>query len=309
MLTGSGSFEVKENLGKYLVGRAVYFELLPLSFSEFLLWKNRELFELHKEYEKSLWDFAHGKTSTFKPCIFEKEFFSLLEEFLLFGGYPAIVKEKDFEVKKILLQNLLQTYLEKDVFFFLNIRQLEKFKALLKALAFSAGNVLELSSIAKELRLDYRTAENYLSILSGTYVIELVSSFHKNVRTELKKSKKLYFLDTGLRNALLNNFQEFELRADRGELLENFVCAELRKRGIIPHFWRTAGKAEVDFLISVEDKLVPIEVKFTPRLKRGFYSFIRAYHPERALILSWVSEVKLEKKNSTLLGFLPCFFI
>jgi len=121
--------------------------------------------------------------------------------------------------------------------FFLNVRQFEKFKIFLKALAFNIGSILEVSFIAKELRLEYRTAEKYLSILVNTSVIDLIfSAFYKNVATELKKSKKLYFLDTGLRNTLLRNFQEFELRADRGVLLENFVYAELRKKGIIPNF-------------------------------------------------------------------------
>ncbi len=309
VLTGSGSFEVKENIGKYLVGRAVYFELFPLSFSEFLLWKNPELFNLYEEYQKSLWNFIYERTSVLKSCIFEKEFFKLFDEFLLFGGYPAIVKEEDFEIKKILLQNLVQTYLVKDVFFFLNVRQLEKFKTLLKTLAFNIGGILELSSLAKELKLDYRTAENYLSILVNTYVIELISPFYKSMVTELKKSKKLYFLDTGLRNAILGNFQEFEFRTDKGALLENFVCAELKKKGILPKFWRTSGKAEIDFIIDLDKKIIPVEVKMSPRLGRSFYSFLNTYRPERALILSYSPEVKIEKKKKTLLGIAPCFFI
>jgi predicted AAA+ superfamily ATPase len=92
-------------------------------------------------------------------------------------------------------------------------------------------------------------------------------------------------------------------------LLENFVYAELRKKGIIPNFWRTAEKAEIDFVISINRRIFPIEVKFSPKIRKVFYSFIRSYNPEKALILSYTTEVKTEKKNTILFGITPCFFI
>ncbi|MEM3986901.1 MAG: DUF4143 domain-containing protein [Candidatus Methanomethylicia archaeon] len=112
---------------------------------------------------------------------------------MLYGGFPAIVKEHDEKVKVQLLKNLLQTYIEKDIFFFLNVRELEKFRRFLKSLSFLVGSRLELSSLAKELKMDYRTAANYLDLLIQTYMVESVSSYHKNLVTELKKAKKYTF--------------------------------------------------------------------------------------------------------------------
>lgn len=310
IVTGSGSFEVKENLGKYLVGRAVYFELLPLTFEEFLLWKRENLYSLYKEYNSLFWKFLKDEEVSLKSPIFEKEFIELLEEFIIFGGFPAIVKEKDIQIKVELLKNLIQTYLEKDVFFFLNVRQLHKFKNFLKSLALNIGNIIEISSFSREFKMDFRTVEEYLNILIYTYIIELLLPFYKSLITELKKSKKLYFIDTGLRNALINNFLPFSERPDKGFLLENFVLSELRKNELETKYWRTAGKAEIDFIVFIKNKIIPLEVKITPKIEKSLYSFIRTYKPERAVIMNLnFSEVSVKKINSTELAFIPCFYL
>ena len=310
IVTGSGSFEVKENLGKYLVGRAVYFELLPLTFEEFLLWKRENLYSLYKEYNSLFWKFLKDEEVLLRSPIFEKEFIELLEEFIIFGGFPAIVKEKDIQIKVELLKNLIQTYLEKDVFFFLNVRQLHKFKNFLKSLALNIGDIIEISSFSREFKMDFRTVEEYLNILIYTYIIELLLPFHKSLITELKKSKKLYFIDTGLRNALINNFVSFSERSDRGFLLENFVLSELRKNELETKYWRTAGKAEIDFIVFLENKTIPLEVKITPKIEKSLYSFIRTYKPERAVIMNLnFSDVFIKKINSTELAFIPCFYL
>ena len=310
VVTGSGSFEVKENLGKYLVGRAVYFELLPLTFEEFLLWKREDLQSLYKEYNSLFWKFLKGEEVSLKSPIFEKEFTEFLEEFIIFGGFPAIVKENDVQIKIELLKNLIQTYLEKDIFFFLNVRQLNKFKNFLKSLALNIGNIIEISSFSREFKMDFKTVEEYLNILIYTYIIEPLLPFHKSLITELKKSKKLYFIDTGLRNALINNFLPFSERPDRGFLLENFVLSELRKNGLETKYWRTAGKAEIDFIIFIKNKIIPLEVKITPKIEKSLYSFIRTYKPERAVIMNLnFSDVFIKKINFTELAFIPCFYL
>lgn len=309
-VSGSGSFEVKESLGKYLVGRAIYFELLPLSFEEFLLWKDRGLYEVFTEQSKEFYRFLSTGRSIQREGLFEREFLRYWEEFLLYGGYPAVAKEQDEEVKVQLLKNLLQTYLEKDVFFFLGVRELEKFRSLLKSISFLAGSLLELSSLAKELRMDYRTALNYLDLLIQTYIVESVSSYHRNLVTELKKAKKVYFLDTGLRNAILNNFSSFDTRADKGVLLENFVFSELRKSGLEVKFWRTSAKAEVDFIVFYKENLLPLEVKLTPEITRSFISFLKSYSPERAIIISLnLKGISSKKLNHTEIIFYPCFYL
>ena len=241
---------------------------------------------------------------------FREEFLNLWQEFIIYGGFPAIVKEEDNESKIFLLKNLLQTYLEKDIFFFLGVRDLEKFRNFLKALSYMSGSLLEVNSLIKEIKLDYKTAVNYLNLLVHTYIIDLLSPYHKNLITELKKIKKIYFLDTGLRNAILNNFSFFNSRTDRGELLETFVFSELKKLGLEIKFWRTAGKAEIDFIISSEKGPIPVEAKLSHEVKRGFLSFLRPYHPEKALMISLnLEEIKLKKINHAKLLIFPCFYL
>jgi len=306
-VTGSGSFDIKVPLGKYLVGRAIYFELLPLNFEEFLMWKAKDLVKLYREFKKNILEFINGKKV--KPQkAFENEFRQMFEEFLIFGGFPEIVKEKDERFKKELLENLYRTYLEKDVFFFLNVRHLEKFKELMKWLAFSLGNLLEISSITSDLKLDYKTVDNYLNILINTYILRLIQPFHKNLVTELKKSKKIYFVDIGLRNAVLNNFSSIDVRKDKGNLFENFILNELLYEGFEVKYWRTTAKAEVDFVLNLGKEVVPIEVKSLGRIRRSFLSFIKSYKPKRAIVFS-EKDFGIKKVDKTRILFVPHWMI
>lgn len=308
IITGSGSFDIKVEVGKYLVGRAIYFELFPLSFEEFLLWKAKDLHKIFLEYKKQVMSFLlNGEKLNILPA-FQREFNSLLEEYIIFGGFPAIVKEDDEKIKVELLKNLTKTYVEKDVFFFLNVREIEKFKKLLSYLSIAVGSMLELSSLMREIGMDYKTLENYLSILINTYIISLVPPFYKNLVTELRKAKKVYFVDTGLRNSLINNFIPLKNRTDKGVLLENFIFNELRALGFNIKYWRTSGKAEVDFVIELQDQLIPIEVKSFGSIKRGFLSFINTYKPRSAIVFT-EGEFAVKQISNTMVVFLPHFFI
>ncbi len=309
-ITGSGSFDIKVEIGKHLVGRAVYFELRPLDFEEFLLWNAKDLHKIFTDYKKSVQNFLLEKEETIETePVFQQEFKSLLQEYLLFGGYPAIVKEKDTEVKIELLKNLTRTYLEKDVFFFFNILHLEKFKNVLNYLSFNNGSLLEISSIMRELHMDFKTIENYLSILSNTSIISLLSPYYKNLTTELKKAKKIYFNDLGLRNSILNNFLVLESRIDKGTILENFIFNELKNHfeGKF-NYWRTTGKAEVDFILHIDSSIVPIEVKSQTKSGKSFLSFINLYKPKRAVVFT-EKEFSVKQIENTKVGFIPYYFI
>ncbi|MGC8580168.1 MAG: ATP-binding protein, partial [bacterium] len=214
VVTGSGSFDTKVQVGKYLVGRAVYMELLPLSFEEFILWKAKDLHKIYSDWRKGIAKFITGGTGIDTEPAFQKEFTELLEEYLIYGGFPAIVKERETSVKQELLKNLSRTYLERDVFFFFDIREMEKFRLLLSYLSLITGSIVEFSSISSELHMDFRTVEGYLSILLQTYVIYLLYPFYTNKLNELKKSKKVYFIDTGLRNSIIRNFLPLSSRTD-----------------------------------------------------------------------------------------------
>jgi hypothetical protein len=308
-VTGSGSFDIKVEIGRYLVGRAAYFEVLPLDFEEFLLWRDRGLHRAFKDYKNAVTDFIlHGREIKAKPT-FEQEFKPLLEEYMVFGGFPAVVKERDEQMKKELLGNLTRTYLEKDIFFFLNIAHIDKVRDMLSRLSFSTGSLLEVSSLMKELKMDYKTAENYLSILSSTYIISLLRPFHRNLVTELKKTRKVFFNDTGMRNSIINNFLPLQSRTDKGALFENFVLNELKANfeGKL-NYWRTIGRAEVDFILSSGEEIIPVEVKSQTKLKKGFLSFIKTYNPKKALVFT-ESGFGTKRIGKTRVAFLPHYFI
>ncbi|MBO3831832.1 MAG: ATP-binding protein [Candidatus Brockarchaeota archaeon] len=308
-ITGSGSFDVKVEVGKYLVGRAIYFELLPLDFEEFLLWKARDLHKVFLSYREAVREFIfEGKIIDVNP-VFESEFKSLLQEYLVFGGFPAIVKANEEDMKKELLKNLVRTYMEKDIFFFFNVRQLEKFRSLLTYMGLNLGSILDVSSICRELKIDYKTVESYVSVLVSTGIISLVSPFYRNLSTELKKAKKAYFVDTGLRNAIIGNFLPLENRTDKGVLFENFVFNELKAVFADKlNYWRTTGKAEIDFILRLGSKIIPIEVKSTAKTERGFLSFLKTYKPSQALVIS-EHEFKTVNIEQTKVAFIPHFFI
>ncbi|PSN95330.1 hypothetical protein B9Q04_12650 [Candidatus Marsarchaeota G2 archaeon BE_D] len=308
VVTGSGSFDVKVQVGGYLVGRAAYFELLPLSFGEFLLWRSPDLSKLFETWRREVKGFISGSGRIESSPAFQNEFRALLEEFVVYGGFPAIVKENDPEFKRELLSNLVRTYLERDVFFFFNIREMEKFRSLLTYLSLSAGSMLQVSSVISDLRMDFRTVENYLSVLSNTYVTMLIPPYHTNPVTELKKTRKLYFVDTGLRNALLENYLPLQNRTDGGVLLENFVLNELRDMGFSPKYWRTTSKAEVDFIIEVDGNPVPIEVKSRGKEQRGFYRFVESYSPKTALVFT-EGDFGVKSAGKTKILYLPHYFV
>ena len=306
--TGSGSFDVKVNVGKHLVGRVVYFELMPLSFEEFLLWKNKKLYEVFKSYSSGFQQFISTGNLDVKP-MFEKSFHSLLEEYIIYGGFPAVVKEKDEEVKKTILKNLEITYLEKDVGFFFGVRQLEKFRKLLKYLSFNIGEIIKVSTVCSNVSIDYKTLENYFEILSQTFITEFVPAFHQNIATELRKSKKMYFYDTGLRNTILNNFVPLDSRKDGGHLLENFIWIQLRQTLDELKFWRTTDKAEVDFVGFKDGEFFPIEVKTSEsKMSKGMKKFIQAYEPKVAIVFT-LSKFGVEKLGKTKVAFMPHFFV
>jgi predicted AAA+ superfamily ATPase len=306
--TGSGSFDVKVEVGKHLVGRAVYFELMPLTFEEFLRWKAEDLHKTYLGLVESLLSFLRGGKLEAEP-IFEREFQSLLEEYVIFGGFPAVVKEESREFKRELLQNLVRTYIERDIFYFLRVKNPEKFERLMKFLGFQTGCLLNHASVCHELGMDFKTLSSYLSILKQTYVIDLLPPFFRNLVTELRKANKLYFLDTGLRNSLLNNFSPLAEREDRGKLLENHVFIQLRSRFEELRFWRTTGKGEIDFILKNCDGPIPAEVGTGKvRVGRGFTSFLKSYKPKKAIVFT-EGEFGTKEIGKTEVAFLPHYFV
>lgn len=280
IVSGSSSFALKSKFKNSLAGRTIDFELFGLDFEEFLIFKDSSL----------------NKNSFFSDALLiHKELSGLYQEYVLYGGYPAIVLEKKTEDKSILLKQIINTYVKKDIRDLANIRHINKFNNLLKILASQTGNLANVSNLADAARLNQATVEDYLFILENTYVIKILRPFYKNVRSELAKQPKIYFEDTGL--ASLLSYKKF-LETITGELFENSIYSEIRKNIDDVenfHFWRTNIGQEVDFICN-ENKLSPIEAKmqFTGRDLSGLKYFNEKYNIKESFVCCLNSKASLK---------------
>lgn len=292
IITGSSSLELVNHTGKYLVGRMFSFELLPFSFGEFLLSQDEGLASLYHEQNKKIREylsFGHS-LSIPKNDISTQQLFPLFEQYLLYGGYPEVIKASRDEERIIVLKNIYNTYIEKDILAFLQITDIVKFRKLVSLLSFILGGLLSYEKLTNECKTYYKDIVYLLDVLEQTYIIKRVRPFHQNLVTELRKNPKLYFYDLGLRNYAIQAFNAIHLRDDIGRLAENFVLSQLAEDNLNIFFWRTTLKAEVDFVLELGQTFLPVEVKFEampkPRLTRSFHSFLNHYQPERALIVT-----------------------
>jgi len=295
IITGSSSFDLT-NLGSYLVGRIIFFNLYPFSFSEFLKTKDKKYQNL---YTKLKIDLASEETD-FEETVFLDELNKLLHEYLTYGSYPRIVLEKDISKKKELLKNLFITYVEKDIVAMYGIKYREKVVKLLKAIALISGNVINYETLSVHSGLKYHEVRDILPLLEDSFVIFIVKPFYKNLMNELRKNPKIYYVDYGMKNYLLGNFENLIF----DNLYENFIHNEL-KRSYQVRYWRTTAKTEVDFVIEYKKNIIPIEVKIKPKITRSFRSFIQHYQPTKAFVmdLNTVDKTKVDNCDVFILPF------
>ena len=258
LVSGSSTFEIKKKFKESLVGRTVNFELYPLCFEEFLIFKGKN-YKLNKENTKAIND----------------ELVALAEEYIKFGGYPKIVLEKSEEKKQIYLAQIINTYVRKDIRDIGNIRNISAFNKLVEVIASQSGQLLNALEISNTLKINRETVLEYLDLLENTFMIKRITPFHKNLRSELSKNPKVFFLDTGMMHLLwLKEFPKVIL----GNTFETFVFLELMKAGKKINFWRTTNKQEVDFIIK-DKELYAIKVKYNFQNldNRSLKSFSESY--------------------------------
>lgn len=252
LATGSSSFELANKVNEPLTGRKFEFFLHPLSFGEMVS--------------------HHG-------FLTEKR---LLEHRLIYGYYPDIALNVGEELK--LLKNLVSSYLYKDLFVLEQIQKPVLLEKILKALALQTGNEVSFSELAQLLGSDRSTIEKYIDFLEKAYIIFCLNGLNRNVRNEIKKGRKIYFYDNGVRNAVLGNFSPINARADAGPLWENFVISErykfLSNKDIEfnRYFWRTTQQQEIDYIEEYQGKYSAYEIKWNPGARAALSrTFSNAY--------------------------------
>lgn len=260
ILSGSSALDMAATMKEPLTGRKYEFTLYPLTFSEM---------------------------SDYNGLIEEKR---NMETRILYGFYPEIVSKPDENEE--LLKLLTESYLYKDIFSMSNIRKPHVFTRLVKALALQIGNQISFNELSNIAGIDKQTVEKYLDLLERAYVIFTLNSYSRNIRNELKKSKKIYFWDTGIRNAIINNFNGLSNRMDKGHLWENFIIAErikkniYRKSGKESYFWRTTQKQEIDYVEQDNNELLAVEIKWRKSKKNKIPStFIKNYDVTKTLTI------------------------
>lgn len=239
--TGSSSFNLANQINEPLTGRKWEYKMFPLSF--------REMVRHHGLLEEK----------------------RMLPHRLVYGYYPEVVSHP--EDAKDLLKQLSDSYLYKDILMWEKIKKPDRLLRLLQALAFQIGNQVSYQELGETCGIERKTAEAYLQLLEQTFIIFRLPSFNRNLRNELKSSRKIYFYDNGIRNALIANFSEMESRQDIGALWENWLVSQRIIRnhyqGLWANcwFWRTANQKEIDYLEEENGVLRGFEFKWNPNAK------------------------------------------
>jgi len=267
LVTGSAGYDLMARTRESLAGRAIRLTLLPLSLGE-----------------------ATDRLSNLPPPVRELKLDESWQELAVFGGFPEVRTSAE---KELILSRLVDAFLYRDASDLYGIERPDAFRSLVELLARQIGNLMNVAEYASICEVSRGTVSSYLGILEDSHALRMVPPFFGGKRAELTHRHKFYFVDCGLRNAVLGTFTEWSGRTDQGPLLENWVCSELLK-AISPRdtlrYWRSKSGAEVDFVVQQGETLLGLEVKAQamsrPRLPRSSRSFIQAYEPAQFLVVN-----------------------
>jgi len=257
-VSGSSSFDLGNKLNEPLTGRKWEYELFPITWDEF---------EKKEGYLKT-----------------EQQ----IENRLLYGMYPEVLNNKGKE--REVLKNLVSSYLYRDILAFSEIRKPEILDNLLLALALQVGSEVNYNELAQTIGVNKITIQKYIDILEKGYIIFRLNSFSRNLRNEIKRNRKIYFYDNGIRNMIIGNFNQLDLRTDIGALWENFLISERKKENIYKdtfarmYFWRTKQQQEVDFVEEKDGKIYGYEFKWKAKKVKLPKTFTKTYKAETKII-------------------------
>ena len=260
--TGSSAFELRNCLNEPLTGRKYEYQMFPISSKEI--------------YQSSGYLDLKG----------------LLETRLIYGSYPDILNHANDA--RELLRMLTDSYLYKDILATDNLRKPDVLDKLLHALAFQVGSEVSYNELAQTVGTDSKTVERYIELLEKCYIIFRLHGLSRNLRNELKKAKKIYFYDNGVRNAVIQQFAPLELRNDAGALWENFFISERVKRNHYQQnycntfFWRTKSQLEIDYIEEQNGQMTVFEMKWNPKKANTCIpeAFLKAYDVKETVIIT-----------------------
>lgn len=254
--TGSASFDLANKVGEPLVGRKWTKILYPVS-------------QLELTREHSRFDITKN-----------------LEQYLIYGGYPEVLTASESNRKRNVLEEIASAYLLKDILATEQVKSSKLLIDLLKLLAFQIGNEVSHSELGSQLSIDKKTVARYLDLLEKTFVIVSLRPYSRNLRKAISKKNKYYFVDNGIRNAIINNYNDLNTRNDRGQLWENFLVVErLKKQAYAQihannYFWRTYDQKEIDWVEEREGKIFGFEFKWQKHDSKNKPYWLESYPNE-----------------------------
>ena len=261
IITGSSSFHIKNKTGESLAGRKIDYNIYPLTFSEYLNQKGIEKDLNFNILEKIIDDKKYNQ----KDRLYKFDIKNILNSVLIYGQYPHLIKNPNDE--KYLL-NFVDSLIFKDILELNLIEDKKLARDLLKLLAFQIGNLINYSELASSLKANQRTIKRYIEIFEQSFILFRLYPYSKNKRDEISKAAKIFFYDTGIRNALIGDFSDLESRMDKGSLFENFIISELTKQNSYLdknykfYYWRTKQGSEIDIVLEKGDELIGVEIKY-----------------------------------------------
>jgi uncharacterized protein len=257
-VSGSSSFDLGNLLNEPLTGRKWEYQMFPVSW---------------EEYENNI-GFVKSEQQ--------------LENRLLYGFYPDVINYQGNE--KETLKNLVNSYLYRDILAISDIRRSDVLEKLVQAIALQIGNEVNYNELSQTVGINRITVQKYIDILEKGYIVFRLNSFSRNIRDEIKKNRKIYFFDNGIRNMIIGNFNPLDLRGDKGALWENFLASERYKQNMYKqtysqmYFWRTKQQQEIDFVEVSNGKIYGYEFKWNHKKPNFPQKFIQTYKAETTLI-------------------------
>lgn len=325
ILSGSSSLELKVQIKESLAGRVLSLSVLP--FSEAETFRGYGFAPPDKKY---IWRFIFGETIPDKKALkkyqagimsYKQRIQKFFEEYMVFGRLPAVALSKDTERKEILLKNYRDTYLDQDIRNLVKEDKLWVYQKVMELLASRIGDLLNYSNIASNLEVTVDTVKRYSMLLEKTFIIKNMTTYSRNVRSEILKTPKVYFTDLGMRNSLLglNSLSQIEKLGQYGIIFENAIVEKLNT--IMPfmehearlHYWRTRTKEEVDIVVCTPERLLPIEIKSDKKIQtrhlKGIRSFFAKEKEKVGVLVGRFEDVDILEEGKTRIYLLPYWMI
>jgi predicted AAA+ superfamily ATPase len=325
VLTGSSSLELKVQIKESLAGRVLSLSVLPFSEAETF-----RGYGFTPPDKKNIWQFLFGETTPDKKALkkyqagimpYKPRIQKFFEEYMVFGGLPAVSLSKDTEKKQMLLKSYRDTYLEQDIRNLVKEDKLWVYQKVMELLASRIGDLLNYSNIASSLEVTVDTVKRYSMLLEKTFIIKNLTTYSRNVRSEILKTPKVYFTDLGMRNSLLglDSISQIEKLGQYGIIFENAIVEKLNtimpfmEREARLHYWRTKTKEEVDIVVCTPERLLPVEVKSDKKIQtkhlKGIRSFLKKEKEKVGVLVGRFDDADILEEGKRLIYLLPYWMI